>query len=67
MKITMLGTGTPTPSLARAGSGYLLEIGDDVIVIDHGPGGHDDIANVTAGALTMAGTERSLLAWRGML
>ena len=40
MKITMLGTGTPTPSLARAGSGYLLEIGDDVIVIDHGPGAH---------------------------
>jgi hypothetical protein len=36
-------------------------------VIDHGPGGHDDIANVTAGALTMAGIERSLLAWRGML
>jgi len=38
MKITLLGTGTPTPSLKRASSGYLIEIGDDVIVMDHGPG-----------------------------
>lgn len=38
MKITLLGTGTPAPSLARQSSGYLLEIGDDVIVMDHGPG-----------------------------
>ena len=40
MKITLLGTGTPSPSLRMASSGYLLEIGDDVIVIDHGPGAH---------------------------
>ena len=40
MKLTLLGTGTPTPSLKRARSGYLLEIGDDVILIDHGPGSH---------------------------
>ena len=40
MKITQLGSGTPTPSLVRAGSGYLVEVGDDVIVIDHGPGAH---------------------------
>ena len=40
MKLTLLGTGTPTPSLKRASSGYLLEIGGDVILIDHGPGSH---------------------------
>ena len=40
MKLTLLGTGTPTPSLKRASSGYMLEIGDDVILIDHGPGSH---------------------------
>ncbi|MEM9783153.1 MAG: MBL fold metallo-hydrolase [Pseudomonadota bacterium] len=38
MRITLLGTGTPAPSRTRQSSGYLLEIGDDVIVIDHGPG-----------------------------
>lgn len=38
MKITLLGTGTPAPSLTRQSSGYLVEIGDDVIVLDHGPG-----------------------------
>lgn len=40
MKLTLLGTGSPTPSLKRSSSGYLLEIGDDVIVLDHGPGAH---------------------------
>ncbi|SRR6056297_3465312 len=40
MKLTLLGTGTPAPSLKRMSSGYLLEIGDDVIIIDHGPGAH---------------------------
>ena len=38
MKLTLLGTGTPAPSLVRQSSGYLLEIGEDVIVLDHGPG-----------------------------
>lgn len=38
MKVTLLGTGTPAPSLTRQSSGYLIEIGDDVIVVDHGPG-----------------------------
>ena len=41
MKLTLLGTGTPTPSLKRASSGYLIEVGDDVIVMDHGPGAHE--------------------------
>lgn len=40
MKITLLGTGTPSPSLKRQSSGYLIEVGDDVIVMDHGPGAH---------------------------
>ncbi len=38
MKITLLGTGTPAPSLTRQSSGYLIEVGKDVIVMDHGPG-----------------------------
>ncbi len=38
MKITLLGTGTPAPSLTRQSSSYLIEIGEDVIVLDHGPG-----------------------------
>lgn len=40
MQITLLGTGTPTPSLARMSSGYMIEIGDDVILLDHGPGSY---------------------------
>lgn len=40
MKLTLLGTGTPAPSLKRMSSGYVLEIEDDLIVIDHGPGAH---------------------------
>jgi ribonuclease BN (tRNA processing enzyme) len=40
MKITLLGTGTPAPSLKRQSSGYLIEVGDDLIVMDHGPGAH---------------------------
>jgi ribonuclease BN (tRNA processing enzyme) len=38
MKITLLGTGTPIPSLTRASSSYLIEAGRDVILLDHGPG-----------------------------
>lgn len=38
MRITLLGTGTPAPSLTRQSSGYLIEAGGDVIVMDHGPG-----------------------------
>lgn len=38
MKITLLGTGTPAPSLTRQSSGYLIEVGNDIIVMDHGPG-----------------------------
>jgi ribonuclease Z len=40
MAITLLGTGTPAPSLTRQSSGYLFEVGNDLIVWDHGPGAH---------------------------
>ena len=40
MKLTLLGTGTPAPSTKRQSSGYLVEIGDETIVLDHGPGAH---------------------------
>ncbi|MCY6381844.1 MBL fold metallo-hydrolase [Hoeflea prorocentri] len=36
----LLGSGTPAPSLTRMSSGYALEIGDDLIVFDHGGGVH---------------------------
>jgi ribonuclease Z len=39
-RIVLLGTGTPAPSLERAGSGYLIEVGTDRIVLDHGPDAH---------------------------
>ena len=38
MKITLLGTGTPTPSVKRVSSSYLIEIGSSHILLDHGPG-----------------------------
>ena len=40
MQITLLGTGTPTPSLKRMSSGYMVEIGGDLILLDHGPGSY---------------------------
>jgi ribonuclease Z len=40
MKITLLGTGTPAPSLERQSAGYLFEVGGDLLVMDHGPGAH---------------------------
>ena len=40
MKFTILGSGTPAPSLTRQSSGYVLEIGNDLIVFDHGGGAH---------------------------
>lgn len=40
MRIRLLGTGTPTPSLKRMCSGYVIEFGDDVLVFDHGFGAH---------------------------
>jgi len=40
LSVTLLGTGTPSPSLERQSSGYLIEAGHDLIVWDHGPGAH---------------------------
>jgi len=40
VRVTLLGTGTPAPSLRRQSAGYLVEVGDDMIVLDHGPGAH---------------------------
>lgn len=40
MRIRLLGTGTPTPSLKRMCSGYVVETGGDIIVFDHGFGAH---------------------------
>ena len=37
MKIRILGSGTPIPSLDRMSSGYLFEIDEDVILMDCGP------------------------------
>lgn len=40
MRFTILGSGTPAPSLTRQSSGYIVELGDDLIVFDHGGGAH---------------------------
>ena len=40
LTVTLLGTGTPAPSLERQSSGYLIAAGHDLIVWDHGPGAH---------------------------
>lgn len=37
VKLTLLGTGTPTPIPHRGGSSYLLELGDRTILFDCGP------------------------------
>ena len=41
MKITLLGTGSPEAYARRASSGYLVEIGDDAILLDCGGGVYD--------------------------
>ncbi|WP_335485846.1 MBL fold metallo-hydrolase [Bacillus sp. JJ1773] len=40
MRLWLLGTGTPDPSLNRASSGYLIQIDDDYIIFDHGFGAY---------------------------
>ena len=42
MKVTLLGTGSPVPMTNRASSGYLVEIGDEMLVFDHGAGAHEN-------------------------
>lgn len=41
MRVRLLGTGTPTPSLKRASAGYLIETGDRKILFDFGPGAYN--------------------------
>lgn len=43
MKMTFLGTGTPSPSLKRQSAGLLLEIDDRIVVLDHGGGAHQTL------------------------
>ncbi|MAG35537.1 MAG: MBL fold metallo-hydrolase [Dehalococcoidia bacterium] len=38
LQLRLLGTGTPTPLLERAGACYLIECGDEVLLFDCGPG-----------------------------
>ena len=37
VKLTLLGTGSPTPLLHRAGSSYLVEFGEERMLVDCGP------------------------------
>ena len=41
MRIRLLGTGTPTPSLKRASAGYLVETDRRKILFDFGPGAYN--------------------------
>lgn len=38
MKVTLLGTGSPEAHVSRASSGYLVEAGDDTLLLDCGGG-----------------------------
>ena len=40
MRIRLLGTGTPTPSLKRMSAGYLVETGERKVLFDFGPGAY---------------------------
>lgn len=40
MRIHLLGTGTPTPSMKRMCSGYVVRVAKSTIVFDHGFGAH---------------------------
>jgi ribonuclease Z len=40
MRIRLLGTGTPTPSLKRMSAGYLVETGARKVLFDFGPGAY---------------------------
>ena len=38
MNLTLLGTGSPVPSVEKCSAGYMIESGDDVILMEVGPG-----------------------------
>ena len=50
MRVTLLGTGSPVPSLKRASAGYMVQAGGDVILIDHGPGAFHRMMQAGVGA-----------------
>lgn len=54
--LTLLGTGGPFkgPSLKRMSSGYVVRTGDDMIVVDHGPGAYHRLleCGITADCVT---------------
>lgn len=54
MRIHLLGTGTPTPSLRRMCSSYLVRVGGATILFDHGFGAHQRLIelNVAPTAVT---------------
>lgn len=43
IRLTILGSGSPEPCTRRASSGYLLEVGEDVILFDCGGGVFDNL------------------------
>jgi ribonuclease Z len=54
MRIRLLGTGTPTPSLKRMSAGYLIETGKRKVLFDCGPGVYHRLmeAGVSVTAIT---------------
>jgi ribonuclease Z len=54
MRIRLLGTGTPTPSLRRMSAGYLVEVADRKVLFDFGPGAYHRLlqANVKPTEIT---------------
>jgi ribonuclease Z len=50
MRIRLLGTGTPTPSLKRMSAGYLVETGERKILFDFGPGAYHRLLEAGAKA-----------------
>lgn len=46
MRIRLLGTGTPTPSLKRMSAGYLVETSNRKVVFDFGPGAYHRMLEV---------------------
>ena len=46
LSVTLLGTGTPTPSLRRMSSGYLIRSGSNKILFDHGFGAYHRLLEI---------------------
>jgi hypothetical protein len=57
MRLCLLGTGTPTPSLRRMCSGNALEVGNDYLGFDHGLGAHPRRLELGVAAITRAAVQ----------